>query len=187
MHLNCGVGEDTWESLGLQGDPTSTMLKEISPEYSLEGLILKLQYLATWCEEWTHRKRPWCWERLKVGKEGDDRGWDGWMASLIRWTWVWISSGSWWWTGTPGVLQCIGVANSTWLSDWTDWSSRLLWSSCSSLMMEKWIKRIHTCKRLVILWSDNNYIAKITENTVCILKKAATNLILLINKSVRYI
>ena len=50
-------------------------------------------------------KRPWCWERLKVGGEGDDRGWDGWMASLTQWTRVWVNSGSWWWTGRPGVLQ----------------------------------------------------------------------------------
>ena len=63
--------------------------------------------LATWCEELTHLKRPWCWERLKVGGEGDDRGWDAWMASLTWWTWVWVSSGSWWWTGKLGVLQCI--------------------------------------------------------------------------------
>ena len=52
-----------------------------------------------------HWKRPWCWERLKAGGEGDDRGWDGWMVSLTWWTWVWASSGSWWWTGRPGVLQ----------------------------------------------------------------------------------
>ena len=58
--------------------------------------------LATSCEELTHWKRPWCWERLKVGGEGDDRGWDGWMASLTWWTWVWVNSGSWWWTGRPG-------------------------------------------------------------------------------------
>ena len=64
--------------------------------------------LATWCEELTHWKRPWCWERLKAGGEGDDRGWDGWMASLTHWTWVWASSGSWWWTGKPGVLQSMG-------------------------------------------------------------------------------
>ena len=59
-----------------------SFLKEINPEYSLEGLMLKLklQYLATWCEELTHWKRPWCWERLRAGREGDDRGWDGWMA-----------------------------------------------------------------------------------------------------------
>jgi len=60
------------------------------------------------CEELTHLKRPWCWERLKAGGEGDDRGWDGWMASLTQWTWVWVSSGSWRWIGKPGVLQSMG-------------------------------------------------------------------------------
>ena len=60
--------------------------------------------LATWFEELTHLKTPWCWERLKVGGEGDNRGWDGWMASLPQWRWVWVNSGSWWWTGRPGVL-----------------------------------------------------------------------------------
>ena len=61
--------------------------------------------LATWCGELTHWKRPWCWERLKAGGEGNNRGWDGWMASPTQWTWVWVDSGSWWWIGRPGVLQ----------------------------------------------------------------------------------
>ena len=60
--------------------------------------------LATWCEELIYWKRPGCWERLKAGGEGDNRGWDGWMASLTRWTWVWASSRSWWWAGKPGML-----------------------------------------------------------------------------------
>ena len=60
--------------------------------------------LGTWCEELTHLKRPWCWERLRAGGEGDNRGWDDWMASLTQWTWVWVDSGSWWWTGRHGVL-----------------------------------------------------------------------------------
>ena len=64
--------------------------------------------LATWCKELTHWKRPWCWERLKAGREGDDRGWDGWMASPTWCTWVWAISGSWWWAGKPGMLQSVG-------------------------------------------------------------------------------
>ena len=63
---------------------------------------------ATWCEELTHWKRPECWERLKPGGERDDRGWDGWMASVIQWTWVWVNSRSWWWTGRSYVLHSIG-------------------------------------------------------------------------------
>ena len=75
-----------------------SFLNEISPWCSLEGLMLKLklQYFATWCKELTHWKRPWRWERLKKGGEGDDRGWDDWMASLTQWTWVWVYSRSWW-------------------------------------------------------------------------------------------
>ena len=94
-----------------------SILKEISPEYSLERLMLKLQYLATWCKELTHWKTSWCWEKLKAEEEGDDRGWDGWRASLTRWTWVWASSRSWWWTGKPGVLQSMGSHSQTWLSN----------------------------------------------------------------------
>ena len=87
-----------------------SILKEINPEYSLQGLMLSWSSsaLATWCEELTHWKTPWCWERLKAGGEGDDRGWVGWMASPKQWTWVWASSGSWWWTGKPGMLQSMG-------------------------------------------------------------------------------
>ena len=59
-------------------------------------------------KELTHWERPWSWERLKAGGEGDERGWDGWMASLTQWAWVWASSGSWWRTGKPGVLQSTG-------------------------------------------------------------------------------
>ena len=61
--------------------------------------------LATSCEELTHWKRPWCWVGLGEGGEGDDRGWGGWIASPTRWTWVWVNSGSWWWTGRPDVLR----------------------------------------------------------------------------------
>ena len=82
------------------------ILKEISPGCSLEGLMLKpkLQYLATWCEEMTHWKRPWCWERLTAG-EGGGRGWNGWMASLPRWAWGWANFGRQWRTGKPGVCS----------------------------------------------------------------------------------
>ena len=95
-----------------------SILKEISSEYSLEGLMLKLklQYLAT------HWKRPWCWERVKAGGEGDNRGWDGWMASPTRWTWIWVSSESWWWTGKPGVLKSMGSQRVG-----QDWVTELNW------------------------------------------------------------
>ena len=87
-----------------------SILKETSPEYSLEGLILKLKLQSFGHAMWRtdSLKRPWCWERLKAGGEGDDRGWNGCMASLTQWTWVWVNSGSWWWTGKPSVLQSMG-------------------------------------------------------------------------------
>ena len=87
-----------------------SILKEISPEYSLKGLMLKLklQYFDQLIRR-THWKRSWCWERLKAGGEGDDRGWDSWMASVTQRTWVWVNSGSWWWTGRPGVLWFMGL------------------------------------------------------------------------------
>ena len=74
--------------------------------------------LATWCEELTHLKKPWYWERLRAGGEGDDRGWDGWTASLTQWTGLWVVSGSWWWTGRPGVLQFMGSQRVK--HDWTE-------------------------------------------------------------------
>ena len=74
----------------------------------------------------THWKRPWCWERFKAGGEGDNRGWDSWIASPTRWTWVWASSGSWWWTGKPSLLQSMGSqkAGHNWATELTEiWNS----------------------------------------------------------------
>ena len=65
--------------------------------------------LATWCEELTRWKPSWCWEGLKAGGEGDNRGWDGCITSPTQWTWVWAHSLSWWWTGKPDVLQIMGL------------------------------------------------------------------------------
>ena len=98
MILNYGVGEDSWESLGLLPLRRSnqSILKEISPGCSLEGLMLKLklQYFDHLMGRteliW---KRPWCWERLRAGGEGDNRGWDGWMALPTQWRWVWVNLG----------------------------------------------------------------------------------------------
>ena len=74
--------------------------------------------------ELTHWKRSWCWGRLKAGGEGDDRGWDGWMASPTQWTWIWGSPWSWWWTGKPGMLQSMGSQRVR-----HDWVTELNWSS----------------------------------------------------------
>ena len=129
MLLNCGVGEDSWESLDY---------KEIQPIHSkgdqpwvfIGRTDAKSNTLATSCEELTHWKRLWCQEGLGAGGEGDDRGWDGWMASLTRWTWVWVNSGSWWWTGRPGVLQFMGSQRVG-----HDWVTELNWTEESSLVL----------------------------------------------------
>ena len=82
--------------------------------------------LANWCGELTRLKRPWCWERLKVHEEGDDRGWDGCMALPTGWTWVWLSSGSWWWTWKPGVLQSMGSqrVRHDWVTQQQQWTCK---------------------------------------------------------------
>ena len=101
-----------------------SILKEISPEYSLEGLMLKLkpQYFG-YLMWWTNTlEKTLMLEKLKVGGEGDNRRWNGWMASLMGLTWVWIGSGSWWWTGKPGVLQSMGSQRVG-----HDWATELNW------------------------------------------------------------
>ena len=124
MLLNCGVGEDSWASLGLQGDPTSPSKRKSVLNIHLKDWCWSWNSntLATWCEELTRWKRPWCWERLRAGGEGDDRGWDGWMASPTGWTWVWAGSRSWWWTGKPGVLQFMESQRVR-----HDWETELNW------------------------------------------------------------
>ena len=109
MLLNCGVGENSWEFLGLQGDQTNQSQSKsvLNSHWKDWCWSWNSNTLITWCEELTHWKRPWRWARLKAG-EGDNRGRDGWMASPTQWTWVWVSFGHWWWTGKPGVLQSMG-------------------------------------------------------------------------------
>ena len=123
MFLNCGVGKDSWESLGLQGDQ-SQRKSVLNIHWKDWCWSWNANTLATCCEELTHLKRPWCWERLKAGGEGDDRGWDGWMASPTQWTWVWASSGSWWWTEMPGVLQSMRLQRVR-----HDWVTELNWNN----------------------------------------------------------
>ena len=135
MLLNCGVGEDSWESLGLQGDPTSPFWRR-----SALGFLWRewcwswnSSVLATSCEKLTHWKRLWCWEGLGAGEEGDDRGWDGCMASLTRWMWVWVNSGNWWWTRRPGVLQFMGSQRVG-----HDWATELNWTEVMIMKPQLW-------------------------------------------------
>ena len=101
-----------------------SILNEISPGVSLEGMMLKLklQYFGHLMRRVDSWRRFGCWEGLGAGEEGDDRGWDGWMASLNQWTRVWVNSGSWWWTGRPGVLRFMGSKRVR-----HDWATELNW------------------------------------------------------------
>ena len=107
-----------------------SILKETKPEYSLEGMMLKLklQYFGHLLQRTDSFKRPWCWEILKAGGEGDNRGWGGWMASLTQWTWVWVDYRSSWWTGKPGVLQSIGLQ---WVG--YNWATEPNWTTSSTV------------------------------------------------------
>ena len=109
------------------------ILKEISPGCSLEGMMLKLklQYFGHLMRRVDSLKRLWCWEGVGAGGKGDDRGWDGWMASLTRWTWVWVNSGSWWWTGRPGVLWFMGSQRVG-----HDWATELSWKRRKACTMK---------------------------------------------------
>ena len=123
MLLKCGVGEESWESLGLQGDPTSPFWRRSVLDVHWKDWCWSWNSdtLATCCEELTHLKRPWCWERLRAGGEGDDRGWDGWMASPTRWKWVWVDLGV---ANGQGSLACC----SPWGCKESDTIERLNWT-----------------------------------------------------------
>ena len=121
------VLEKTLRALWTARRSNQSILKEISPGCSLEGLMLKLklQYFGH-----LMRRVDSLEKTLMLGGIGGRRRrgrqrWDGWMASLTRWMWVWVNSGSWWWTGRPGVLQFMGSQSRTWLSDLTDWIQAL--------------------------------------------------------------
>ena len=128
MLLNCGV-KDSWESLGLQGDPTSPFWRRtvLGVHWKDWCWSRNSNILATSCEGLTHWKRPWCWEGLRAVGEGDNREWDGWMASLTLWTWVWVNPGSWWCTGRPGVLQFMGLQRVG-----HNWAIELNWCVCTN-------------------------------------------------------
>ena len=178
MLLNCGVGEDSWESLGLQGD------QPVHPKGDKSWVFIgrtdaEAETPILWpphAKSWNHWKRSWFWEGLGAGGEEDDRGLDGWMASPTLCTWVWVDSRSWWWTGRPGVLQFMGSQSQIRLSDWTElkqddgtcsaWHAWLLytqWPSISFLNRvfkirpESWDETVHVpihpCK---IYWALPN-------------------------------
>ena len=116
-----------------------SILKETNPEYSLEGLMLrlKLQYFGHLMWRADSLEKPWCWERLTVGGEGDDRGRDGWMASPIQWIRTWANSGRWWGTARTGMLQSMGSQSRTQQSNWTTTTERLEVASW------RWLRTLH--------------------------------------------
>ena len=135
MLLKCGVEEERRSN--------QSILKEISPVCKGDHWkdwcwSWNSNTLATCCEELTHWKRLWCWERLRAGGEGDNRGWDGWMASLTRWTWVSVNSGSWWWTGGPGVLRFMVLQRVG-----HDWATELNWKNIIKYLNKIIIQILH--------------------------------------------
>ena len=154
MLLNCGVGEDSWESLGLQGDPTSPFWRRSAPGISLEGMMLKLklQYFGHLMQTVDSLEKTVMLGGIGDRREGNDRGWDGWMASLTRWTWVWVNSGSWWWTGRPGVLWFMGSQRVG-----HDWATELNWTELNWSLHLRISKRIKFLKHVpyaIVLWMD---------------------------------
>ena len=136
--------------------------------------------LATWCEQLTHWKRPWFWDGLGAEGEGDDRGWDGWMASPTQWTWVWINSGSWWWTGRPSVLQFMGSqrVGHDWATELTDWPTPVSWPREFHGLYSPWgHKESDTTKWLsltsltLVLWCCFSGSPWLTRYCISILKK----------------
>ena len=146
MLFSCGIGEDSLRVPWTARRSNQSILKR-----SVLGVHWKdwcwswnCNNLATWFEELTHWKRLWCWEGLRAGGEGDDRVWDGWMASLARWMWVWVNSGSWWWKGRPGVLRFIGSQRVG-----HNWATELNWTESLCLNhKELWkiLKKMGTCR-----------------------------------------
>ena len=133
-----------------------SILKEISPEYSLEELMLKLklQNFGHLKQRTDSFEKTLMLERLKAGGEGDDRGWGDWMASLTQWTWVWVNSGIWWWTERPGVLQFMGSQRIGHDWDWTDDNLSLCtFSHYHKVKMEVFQKKEHHFK---LLWRDSH-------------------------------
>ena len=129
-----------------------SILKEICPGCSLEVLMLKLklQYFGQLMRREDSLDRPWCWEGLGAGGEGDERGWDGWMASPTWQTWVWVNSRSWWWTERPGCCNSWGCKELD-MTEWLNWTELITY-----LKVAKWIdlKCSHCKKEMITVWYD---------------------------------
>ena len=152
MLLNYGVGEDSWEFLRLQEDPISPSWRKsvLSVHWKDWCWSWNSNTSATRCEELTHWKRPWCWERLKVRGEGDNRGWDGWMASPTQQAWVWVNSGSCWWIGSLACCSPWGCKELD-TTDWLNWTVFYLkWPSLVTWPLSLAVPPVH-CGLWIIL------------------------------------
>ena len=142
MLLNCGVGEDSWESLGLQGDP---VYPKGNQSWIFTGRTdAKAEMPILWPPDvkTDSLEKTLMLGKLKAGGEGDDRGWDGWIASLTWWTRVWVRSRSWWWTGKPDVLQSSGSQRigHDWMTEFTELRTFLICVSIQLFCQESKMK-----------------------------------------------
>ena len=138
MLLNCGVGEDSWGVPWTARRSNQSILKEISPEYSLEGLMLKLklQYLGHLMWRTDSLEKTLTLGKIEGRRRRVDRGWDGWMVSPIQWTWVLVDSSSWWWIGRPGMLHFTGSQRLDTTKE-LNWNDNPLQYSCLKNSMDR--------------------------------------------------
>ena len=144
-----------------------SILKEISPEYSLEGLMLKLklQYFGHLMKRVNSFEKTLVLGKIEVEGEGD-REWDGWMASLTQRTWVWVNFGSWWWTGRPGLLKSMGSQSQIQLRDWTELNWKDLFKFCN------YMKSNHeTSEKSWQMYRSGKYQDFYSFNYICLLYK----------------
>ena len=142
MLLNCGVGEDSWESSARRSN--QFILKEISPGCSSEGLMLKLKLWYSGHLMWKtdSLEKTLVLEKIEGRRRGDNRGWDGWMASLSQWIWIWVSV--WWWTRKPGVLQSMGLqrVRHDGVTE-LNWTTEVMFCVCAQLLSHIWLLYVY--------------------------------------------
>ena len=135
-----------------------SILKEMNLNIHWKDWCWSSSTLVTWCEELTHWKSSWYWERLKAKGEEDGRGWDGWMVSLTPWMWIWVSSGRWWWTGKPDVLQSTGLqrVRHDWVTE-LNWTEKVIkWYCCFGICFEVWRKLGYAVFQVVLILVGTN-------------------------------
>ena len=131
MLLNVGIGEYSWESLGLQGDQTSPFWRRsVLGVHGRTDVEAETQYFGHLMCRADSFEKTLMLGKIEGRKRRDDRGWDGWMESLTQWTWVWVNSRSWWWTGKPSTLQFRGSQRVG-----HDWVTELNWTELNGISL----------------------------------------------------